>query len=111
MTCPVITLPAIRPTIIGVTSSPELVAGDGEGDEDRRETRGERPGADEVDVPPGRLVHRARHGEEDEEDGRDPDGHVHVEDPAPADVVGEVPADGRADHRRDAEDATEESLD
>src|SRR5204863_2808854 len=37
-------------------------------------------------------------------------GNVHVEDPAPAEVVGEIPADGRSDHRGNPEDAAEDSL-
>src|SRR5205814_7866858 len=49
-------------------------------------------------------------GHKADEDREDADGDVHVEDPAPAEVVGEIPADRRSDHRGDAEDAPEDAL-
>jgi hypothetical protein len=39
-----------------------------------------------------------------------PDRDVDVEDPAPGEVVDEEPAEERSDHRRDAEDRSEEAL-
>ena len=44
--------------------SPRVVAGDREGDEQRRQAGRERGRADEVDVTPRRVVLRARHREE-----------------------------------------------
>src|SRR5438045_904866 len=76
-----------------------VVAGDREGDEHRHEGDREQHRTGEVDVTPRRLVLGARNEEDDREDGEHADGHVHVEDPAPADVVREVATDDRADDR------------
>jgi hypothetical protein len=46
----------------------------------------------------------------DDEDGHRTDGQVDVEDPVPAEGVGQPPAEQRPDHRGDTEDRAEETL-
>src|SRR5207253_8709695 len=67
-------------------------------------------GPSEVDVSPRSLVRDVGKRHEADEDRENANGHGHVEDPAPAEVVGEVAADGRTDDGRDAEDASKDAL-
>ena len=46
----------------------------------------------------------------DDDERDDPDRDVDVEDPVPADLLGQEAADERADDERDAEDGTEQAL-
>ena len=87
-----------------------MIAGDRERNEEWHEGRGERERTGEVDIPPRSLVDD--HRQSDDADGHceDADRHVDVEDPPPAEVVGEVAADGRTDDRGETEDATEYPL-
>ena len=55
-----------------------------------------------------RLDRRQQPLDDDQRD--DPDRDVDVEDPVPADVLGQEAADERADDERDAEDGPEQAL-
>ena len=87
-----------------------MVASDRQPDQQRHERRRQRDRAEEVDVAPRRLVGHARERDHAHDHREDADGHVHVKDPPPAEVVGEVTADRRSDDRREAEDPAEHSL-
>ena len=78
-------------------------------EDDRRERPGEEHGAQVVDrmlarAPSGCGTRRAITAS-----AIDADRQVHVEDPAPREVVDEEAAEQRPDHRRDAEDARRRS--
>ena len=82
------------------------------GQADQQEDHGDREdrAADEVEVARRgrRLDRRQQPLDDDQRD--DPDRDVDVEDPVPAEVLGQQPADERAGDERDAEDGAEEAL-
>ena len=87
-----------------------VVTRDRERDQKRHERRGEGERAGEVDVAPrGRVAHRGER-EEHDDDGEDADRDVDVEDPAPAEIVGEIATDDGTDDRGDAEDPGKDAL-
>ncbi len=76
---------------------------------DARESAGERRRTEIVDRVPHVLRARVEHGADDEQRER-ADRQVHVEDPAPAEVVDEEAAEQWADHGRHTENRAEHSL-
>ena len=87
-----------------------MVTRDRERDEHRHERRRERDRSGKIDVAPRRLVHDRRERDEADRHRQDPYGNVHVEDPAPAQVVSEISADSRPNDRRQPEDPAEDAL-
>src|SRR5207244_12930665 len=90
--------------------TPIAVLGVGQADEDRYDAGSERQDARVVDVarrvrPPNRRQQPGDHGHSDE-----PDGQVDVEDPVPAEVVGEGAAKAGANQEGDPEDRPEQAL-
>ena len=86
-----------------------MVARDGEGDQQRDDAGGQRRSAPEVDVAPGGLGADVGETRQHDQDGDDADRDVHLEHPAPAEVVGDEAAGGGADDRGQSKHATEES--
>ena len=78
-------------------------------EDDRRQRRGQEPGAGVVDDVAAPCRRRLEHDGDDRQRGG-ADGQVDVEDPAPREVLDEVAAEQRPDDRRDAEDRAEEAL-
>src|SRR5690606_23648816 len=70
---------------------------------------GDEEGAEVVDDVPGGPAGQVQHRRDDGE-GDDPDRHVDVEHPAPAQVFGEQSAEQRAEHAGGAEDRAEQAL-
>src|SRR5579859_364783 len=98
---------ARRPRTSG---GPRVVAGDGERDQERHDAGGEGGRAPEVDVAPRGLRADVGQARQHHHYGDDADRDVDLEDPAPAPVVGDPAAGGRADDRAEAEHGAEESL-
>ena len=90
--------------------APVSVLGIGEADEDRHHAGREGQDARVIDIArrvraPDRRQQPGDHAQRDQ-----PDGQVDVEDPVPAEVVCDRPAQARADQERDAEDGTKQTL-
>ena len=82
----------------------------GEADEERHQCGDEERRAEVVDVAFGiRIPDRGKGPPDDDEDDQ-ADRHVDVEDPLPAEVVGDQPAEPGAEQRAEAEHGAEEAL-
>ena len=81
-----------------------------EADQQERDGDGEDRSAEDVEVAGrSRVLHRWQQPR-DHEQRDDPDRDVDVEDPVPADLLGQEPADERADDERDPEHGPEQAL-
>ena len=80
------------------------------GEEDQCGQRhGEERGAGDVDARPPPCARRPeRPADDDQHD--EPERQIDIEDPAPAQMLDEEPADQRAEHGREAEDAAKDAL-
>ena len=84
-----------------------MVARDGERHHQGDQAGDQRGGAREVDVADGRGGAHVGHRDEHEENRDQANRQVDVEHPAPAEVIGDVAAEDRADDRRKPENPTE----
>src|SRR6185312_13946197 len=86
----------------------ELVSSPGRHEDERADRSREEPGAEVVDAMP--VAHDVEMElQRDDRDSDRTDGQVHVEDPAPREVVDEEAAEQRPRDRRDAEDRPDEA--
>jgi hypothetical protein len=88
-----------------------FLAAEGQGEEDGNDPDQEGEGAPPVDDDLALELRLQRgHLQEDEQQRHQADGHVHVEDPTPGEVVREEPAQPGTDDARDAEHGAEYAL-
>ena len=93
---------------LGIGPFAELLIG--EADQERHQGGDEERGAEVVDVPVGVRVANGRQGAPDDEEHDRADRNVDVEDPLPAEVVGDQAAEAGPEQRAEPEDRTEEAL-
>ena len=99
---------AMKPPTGTVGPVAELLVGQADQQEHHRDR--EDHAADDVEVARRRLRLDRRQQPLDHDQRDDPDRDVDVEDPVPADVLGQEAADERAGHERDAEHGPEQAL-
>ncbi len=87
----------------------QTLVGEAEQDRDHADREQRNAAVVEVAQPSRGALHIGQAGEDGEE-GQDPHGHVDVEDPVPADVIGDDPAEEGPDDEAHPEDGPEQTL-